>query len=129
MPLARISIRKGRTADEKKALLDAIHASMIEALKIPENDRNQRIREYADEDFIIPPERTAKYTLIEIIMFPGRSIEAKRHLYQSLVKNLAELGTDLMDVFIVLYEPPMENWGIRGGIPASEVDLGFKVDV
>lgn len=129
MPLARISIRKGRTADEKKALLDAVHASMIEALKIPENDRNQRITEYADEDFVIPPGKTAKYTLIEIIMFPGRSIEAKRHLYQSLVQNLAELGTDPMDVFIVLYEPPMENWGIRGGIPASEVDLGFKVNV
>jgi phenylpyruvate tautomerase PptA (4-oxalocrotonate tautomerase family) len=129
MPLARISIRKGRTADEKKALLDAVHASMIEALKIPENDRNQRITEYVDEDFIIPPGKTAKYTLIEIIMFPGRSIEAKRHLYQSLVKNLAELGTDPMDMFIVLYEPPMENWGIRGGIPASEVDLGFEVNV
>ncbi len=129
MPLARISIRKGRTADEKKALLDAVHASMIEALKIPENDRNQRITEYVDEDLIIPPGKTAKYTLVEIIMFPGRSIEAKRHLYQSLVKNLAELGTDPMDVFIVLYEPPMENWGIRGGIPASEVDLGFKVNV
>lgn len=26
-------------------------------------------------------------------------------------------------------EPAMENWGIRGGQPASEVDLGFKVDV
>ncbi len=129
MPLARISIRKGRTADEKKALLDAVHASMIEALKIPENDRNQRITEYGDENFIIPPGKTAKYTLVEIIMFPGRSIEAKRHLYQSLVRNLAELGTDPMDVFIVLYEPPMENWGIRGGIPASEVDLGFKVNV
>lgn len=129
MPLARISIRKGRTADEKKALLDAVHASMIEALKIPENDRNQRITEYVDEDLIIPPGKTAKYTLVEIIMFPGRSIEAKRHLYQSLAKNLAELGTDPMDVFIVLYEPPMENWGIRGGIPASEVDLGFKVNV
>ncbi|UCB49398.1 MAG: tautomerase family protein [Deltaproteobacteria bacterium] len=129
MPLARISIRKGRTADEKKALLDAVHASMIEALNIPENDRNQRITEYVYEDLIIPPGKTAKYTLVEIIMFPGRSIEAKRHLYQSLVKNLAELGTDPMDVFIVLYEPPMENWGIRGGIPASEVDLGFKVNV
>jgi hypothetical protein len=23
----------------------------------------------------------------------------------------------------------VENWGIRGGVPASEVDLGFEVDV
>jgi hypothetical protein len=30
---------------------------------------------------------------------------------------------------IILLEPPMDNWGIRGGKPASEVDLGFKIDV
>jgi hypothetical protein len=29
----------------------------------------------------------------------------------------------------VLNEVPLENWGIRGGQPASEVDLGFKVNV
>lgn len=26
-------------------------------------------------------------------------------------------------------EPPAESWGITGGVPASEADLGFKVDV
>lgn len=129
MPLAKISIRRGRTTDEKRALLDAVHASMVEALKIPENDRNQRIHEYGEEDFFIPPEKTSQFTLVEIIMFPGRSVEAKRNLYQSLVQHLGELGIGPMDVFIVLYEPPMENWGIRGGMPASEVDLGFKVEV
>ncbi len=24
---------------------------------------------------------------------------------------------------------PIENWGVRGGIPADELDLGFKVNV
>ncbi len=62
-------------------------------------------------------------------MFPGRSTNAKRHLYQALVRNLAPLGIAPSDVFIVLHEPAMENWGVRGGFPASEVDLGFKVDV
>lgn len=129
MPLVSISIQKGRTADEKRALLDAVHSSLVEALKIPDYDRNQRINEYAAEDFEIPPGKTNKFTLIEITVFPGRSMEAKRNLYQGIVRNLGQLDIDPMDVFIVLYEPPMENWGIRGGIPASEVDLGFQVDV
>jgi hypothetical protein len=30
---------------------------------------------------------------------------------------------------IVLLEPPMENWGIRRGKPASEVVFGFKIDI
>jgi len=28
-----------------------------------------------------------------------------------------------------LIESPPENWGLRGGMPASEIDLGFKIDV
>ena len=28
-----------------------------------------------------------------------------------------------------LIEVPPENWGLRGGMPASEIDLGFKIDV
>ena len=102
---------------------------MLHALKIPQHDRNQRVHEYDENDFMRPPGRTDKYTLIEITMFPGRTLEAKRNLYRRIVENLKALGTDPMDVFIVLYEPPMENWGIRGGIPASEVDLGFEVKV
>jgi hypothetical protein len=30
---------------------------------------------------------------------------------------------------ITLHELPRENWGIRGGQAATDVDLGFKVDV
>ena len=33
------------------------------------------------------------------------------------------------DITIVLHEVPTQNWGIRGGQPASEVDLGFEVKV
>lgn len=62
-------------------------------------------------------------------MFPGRSVEAKRNLYQAINKNLGDLGIESSDIFIVLKEPPLDNWGIRGGVPASEVDLGFKLDV
>jgi len=29
----------------------------------------------------------------------------------------------------VIHELEKENWGVRGGIPATEVDFGFKVEV
>lgn len=35
----------------------------------------------------------------------------------------------LLDSGIILHEPAVENWGIRGGRPASEVDLGFEVNM
>ena len=129
MPLVRIEVRKSRKPEEKRAVCDAVHAAMKEALLIPEHDRHIRYIEHAPEDFQVPPGKTEEYTLIEITLFQGRSIDAKRNLYQAVVRNLGSLGIAPEDVFIVLIESPPENWGVRGGIPASEVDLGFKIDV
>src|SRR3972149_9088034 len=127
MPLVRIEIRRGRTPAEKRALMEAIHSALVEALQIPDWDRTERLIEHEAEDFEIPPGKTERYTLIEITMFPGRSLDAKRRLYRALVQNLGALGIAASDTFLVLHEPPMENWGIRGGGPASEVNLGYFV--
>ena len=77
----------------------------------------------------MPPGKTENYTFVEITLFPGRSLDAKRTLYRSIVRRFGEFGIAPSDIFIVLNEPPLDNWGIRGGVPASEVDLGFKLDV
>ena len=119
MPLVRLEIRQGRSAAQKRALLDAAHGALVEALGIPDHDRMQRIVEHARDDFV----------LVEVTMFAGRSRQAKRRLYQALVRNFGELGVTPADVLVVLHEPPMDNWGIRGGQMASEVDLGFEVGV
>ena len=52
-----------------------------------------------------------------------------RALYRALVRNLGKLGIPSDHVKVLLRESDAENWGIRGGVPASEVDLGFKIDV
>lgn len=39
------------------------------------------------------------------------------------------IGIEPPDILIVLHEIPLGNWGVRGGVPASEVNLGFKVEV
>jgi phenylpyruvate tautomerase PptA (4-oxalocrotonate tautomerase family) len=129
MPLVRLEIRQGRSATQKQALLDAAHAALVEALHIPDHDRTQRIMEHARDDFELPPGSSDDFVLVEVTMFAGRSRQAKRHLYQALVRNLGRLGVAPTDVFVVLHEPPMDNWGIRGGQMASEEDLGFEVQV
>ena len=45
MPAARIEIREGRSSSEKKALLEAVHSALVEALKIPEDDGILRLHE------------------------------------------------------------------------------------
>ena len=129
MPLARIEVRKSRPAEEVAAIMEAVYQAQREALKVPEGDRQIRYVEHKPAYFSVPPGKTENYTLVEITLFPGRSLEAKRNLYKSIVQRFGALGISPSDIFIVLYEPPLDNWGLRGGIPASEVDLGFNLNV
>ena len=129
MPVAKIEVRKSWPGEAQQQLIEALHAAMVEALKTPPHDKQIRYVEHRPEHFAVPPQASENYTLVEIAMFVGRSLDAKRKLYQGIVRRFGELGIEPKDVFIVLNEIPKENWGIRGGVPASEVDLGFKIEV
>jgi phenylpyruvate tautomerase PptA (4-oxalocrotonate tautomerase family) len=129
MPHVRIEIVKGGSLAERHRLFQAVHDALIEAFQIPDDDRTQRIVEHDADNFEIPPGSSARYTLIEITAFPGRSSEAKRTLYRVLVQKLGEMAIDPMDVSIVIIEPTLESWGIRGGRPATESEPGFSVDI
>lgn len=129
MPFVKIEILKGKSPAYKKAIMDGVHNALVEALKIPEYDRNQRLYELDKENFEISANKTESFTLIELTIFQGRSKEAKKNLYQKIAENLEKNpGIQKSDIMIVIHEPPLENWGLRG-IPANEVDLGFKIDV
>jgi phenylpyruvate tautomerase PptA (4-oxalocrotonate tautomerase family) len=129
MPLVKIEARKNWSASKKKEIMEAVHSALRDALKILADDRNIRFHAYPPEDFEVPPGKTENYILVEITQFCGRSLQAKKELYQGIIANLGKLGIAATDVFIILHEVPLDNWGIRGGLPASEVDLGFKVGV
>jgi phenylpyruvate tautomerase PptA (4-oxalocrotonate tautomerase family) len=128
MPNTVIGTRAGWIADPG-AVIDAVQSALREALKIPEADRTLRLIEHPASHFAVPPGRGEKFTLVEVTMFSGRSMSAKRALYQAIVRNLAAFDVAPSDIKITLIETPPENWGIRGGLPASEIDLGFKIDV
>jgi phenylpyruvate tautomerase PptA (4-oxalocrotonate tautomerase family) len=61
-------------------------------------------------------------------MFSGRSLQAKKLLYRTIVNKLGALGIPEDHIKVLLREIEQENWGIRG-IPASEIDLGFEIKV
>jgi phenylpyruvate tautomerase PptA (4-oxalocrotonate tautomerase family) len=129
MPLVKTSMIEGRTLEEKHAVANAVHTAHVESFKIPEYDKNIRIEEYQKENYPLPPEKSEKYILLEITAFAGRTVDAKRLLYKNIVDNFTKIGMDPMDTSIIVYYVPLENWGIRGGIPACDLDLGFKVNV
>lgn len=129
MPITKIEVCRSRAPQEVSAMVEAVYQAQLEALKVPEDDRQIRYVEHRPEHFPVPPGKSSNYTFVEFILFPGRSVEAKRRLYESVVRRFGELGIAPNDIIIVVHEPPLENWGVRGGKPASEVDLGFNVNV
>lgn len=130
MPVVRIDVIGPKSPAYKKALLDGVHEALVEAFKIPEDDRNQIISEHSREDFETRSIRTNKFTIIEIVAFPGRSLLTKRKFYKLIGEKLAfSPGITADDILVILREPPLDNWGIRGCNPASEIDIGFKLNV
>ena len=129
MPNAQIEIRRRYTPGQEEGIIHAVHSAMVEGLKIPERDKTVRLVVHEPHRFPAPLGKNDRYTLINIDLFSGRSLAAKRPLYRAIVRNLEPFGIPSDHVKVLLRESPSENWGIRGGVPASEVDLGYDVNV
>jgi phenylpyruvate tautomerase PptA (4-oxalocrotonate tautomerase family) len=128
MPSVRIATGEWARGCEM-ALIEAVQSAMLSAIKIPEWDRDIVVDIYDGARRIVPAGMSERFTRIEIELFSGRSIEAKRSLYRSLIERLTGLGVPELETKIILIEVPMQNWGLRGGLPASEIEISFKVDV
>ena len=129
MPQIKIYGFRENIDRQRTALSDAIHAALMEGIGTPEAKRFQRFIVLEPENFIFPEDRTNNYTIIEISMFEGRSVAAKKNLIRLLYQKIAS-ATDIMpqDLEITILETPQCNWGIRG-IPGDELKLGYRVDV
>jgi len=128
MPIVHVHVARGRTPGERKAILDGVHAALVTAFRIPEHDRNQILHEHDPAHF--ESAKGSAFTLVELTVFSGRTDDAKRALYSSIVRNLeASPGIPPEKVLVVVHEPPLVNWGVRGGKAGCDVELGFKLDV
>jgi phenylpyruvate tautomerase PptA (4-oxalocrotonate tautomerase family) len=128
MPSTRITTGIWARGSETR-LIEAVQSALLAALKIPDYDRDIVLDLYDETSRIVPTDRSDRYMRVEIILFSGRSLEAKKALYSAVVANLSALGVPANEIKIVLIDVPSENWGLRGGQPASEIDLGFRIDV
>lgn len=113
----------------KAQFSDVIHSCVVDALHYPKDKRAHRFFPLDPSDFYYPHGRTTKYTIIELSMFEGRSVEAKKHLIRLLFERVhQELNISPKDLEITITETPKHNWGFRG-TPGDEIELNYKVEV
>jgi 5-carboxymethyl-2-hydroxymuconate isomerase len=94
----------------KERLSDAIHSCVVDALKFPPDKRAHRFFHMERGDFYFPASGSDKYTIIEISMFEGRSVETKKQLIRLLFERVctrAERKPNEVEVKIT--ETPKHN--------------------
>ena len=128
MPSTRIETRAGWIDGRQREIVEAVQSALMEGLRIPETDRCVRLLEFPEAAFIAPPDRGPAYSVIEISMFRGRSLDAKTRLYAALQREMSAFGLGENDLKIIVHEEPFDNWGLRGA-PADPTTLTFNVNI
>ncbi|MCM2677630.1 tautomerase family protein [Alkalicoccobacillus plakortidis] len=120
---------KERLTPIKETLSDVIHSCLIDAFEYPHNKKFHRFFPMEQENFYFESNRTMAYTIIEISIFEGRSVEAKKRLINLLIARIDnKLKISPQDIEITIFETPKHNWGIRG-LPGDELALHYKVNI
>src|SRR5262245_8950559 len=98
MPLVRIACRQGKPPPSSRAVGDAVHRAMVEAVQVPAADRFQIITEHSAGDLVYDPAylnvtRSDDIILIQITLNADRSLDLKKALYKCIAEVLhGELG-------------------------------------
>jgi len=113
----------------KTYLSDLIHSCVMDALQLPADKRAHRFIGLEKDDLFMPAGRSDAYTIIEITMIEGRSVEARKKLIRLLFDRIkADIGIEHIDVEICIYESPACNWGFRG-MHGDEIKLNYAINV
>lgn len=128
MPLVRVSLIKGRTAEFRRRVGDAIHSALVETIGVPERDRFQLISEHDPNDLVYDREylgikRTDNIVVIQITISSGRTPAQKRALFRRIAENLAKLDIRREDVWINLVEVARENWSFGLGLASYAPEI------
>ena len=113
----------------KNKMSNVLHACLVDAFSFPADKRFHRFFPLEKENFIFPPGKSEKYTIIEVSLFEGRSTESKKLFICMIFERfLKELDIKNEDIEITLFETPRSNWGIRGKA-GDELILNYNIEV
>jgi hypothetical protein len=86
MPLTRVSLRRGKPAAYRKAILDGVYLAMRETFNVPEDDRFMLIAEHDADDFSYGADylgirRSDDLVIIQITVSNTRTLAQKQALF------------------------------------------------
>lgn len=134
MPLVTVHLRRGTSAEYRRLVSEGIHRSLVEVLKIPQDDQFHVFHEVDPDNFVIQPVvfgiRRGERTMFIQLSFNQRTAEDKNELFRAIVANLdlfAEVPEE--DILMVISETAGENWWAAGRVvdPATGYDERMSI--
>ena len=132
MPLVKVNLLKGRSAEEKDSIAASIQAALVSTLGVPDEDRYQLFNEYDGEDFrhtggYLGLTYTDQLLIVEMTFLVGRDDELKKSLLAAINRNLVAAGVVRGDdVFVLITEIGRANVSFGRGLaqraPTSQSD-------
>jgi 4-oxalocrotonate tautomerase len=122
MPLVRISLRRGKPANYRKAIADGVYTALRETFNVPDEDRFITISEHDEDSFVygrnyLNISRSDDLVILQITVSNTRTVEQKKALFAKIAELLSrDPGLRPEDVFINLVEVVKENWSFGNGI-------------
>lgn len=122
MPLVKVSLLEGRSAEQKDAIAEAIQSALVGNLGVPDADRYQIFNEYTVDNFrhtgaYLGMTYTDQLLIVEITFLTGRDDETKKALLADINRNLVNadaVGPD--DVFVMITEIGLANVSFGQGV-------------
>lgn len=121
MPLVRIDLIEGKSAEYRSRISDVVYQAMRETMNVPQDDRFMVITEHPAEGLVADPnylgiQRSKDCVFIQLTLNAGRSLEQKLAFYKAVANGLHQrLKLRREDVLISLVEVGKENWSFGNG--------------
>jgi phenylpyruvate tautomerase PptA (4-oxalocrotonate tautomerase family) len=122
MPLVRITLIKGRSDAELRAIADAVHEALVETYSVPPKDRFQIIEQREPGEIIYSPtylgiDRTDDLVIVHVVAGHWRDTSAKHALYRAMTDKLvANPGLRREDVQIIISSNDKPDWSFGNGV-------------
>jgi 4-oxalocrotonate tautomerase len=121
MPLVRIDLLEGKTAEYGVEIGQIVARALSEVLNVPKDDLFQVITMHAktglrfDRNYL-GIQRSDDCIFLQITLNSGRTVEMKQSFYKAVADGLHEsLKVRKEDVLINLVDVPKENWSFGNG--------------
>jgi phenylpyruvate tautomerase PptA (4-oxalocrotonate tautomerase family) len=120
MPLVRVDALEGRSKDEIKSLLGAVHRAVLSAFNVPQRDRYQIYQGHPESNLIVEDtglgiERTKNVVVVTVFSRP-RTQEAKQAFYNDLCRELkTSCNINPSDVVVCVVPNTDSDWSFGNG--------------